>query len=981
MLSPLLPLLSVVFQGSYVYSEHRAGRTPIFDLNGISLQPPVPRANAGVPCGGMGGGAIGRGARGEFRRWSLSPGRYRHTVVHANQFSVRLSSGGDEGGCPAATTAVLSSEPLGEIPASLSSWSWGSDPKIDLSSRSTYHALFPRSWTVHKDPTNCGSGVSIVSRQISPFLPNNYSDTSLPCCVFEIEVVNGGDKDQEVSVMFTFANNDGGDGKDEEEHSKIDRGSGAPRRRSRSFSSVEDIGGGGDGGAVADAVGVAMRHSRWKKVAFQDNSVGAEGATAPQQLSDPTCVCAPSLLGDGFPASSYEEKVSFAVAALKREGVSISAQTSFDPENKDSASALWSDFSSRGELREKHFGDGAEGASCDSRGAQASAVCQKLKVKAGETGVVTFSLSWDSALAMFGSGKGLPRRHTLFFPEKASGGALNASAIAAVALTKYMDWEKEIDAWQAPFLDDEVRAGWSRGMVCKGRLLLHVCVCVFLFIIYYYSCCPFLVVLTVWCRPLQTKKKKSLPSWFKSQLFNELYYLTDGGCVWVNESAEWAGNASGDVGVRGNVMARDGVGETPGDNSNVSVREAARQAIESMRSVNESSQDASGDPNIVGTFMYLEGHEYIMYNTSDVHFYASFALSRNFPQVQMSIMRGYALSVFSEDGEVRKLLGDGSLAARKVRGAVVHDMGSPCEMPIKKVNAYNFQDVSRWKDLPSKFVLMAVRDAEVEREQGRDGAKFLGSVWPAMVCCMERASNFCAAGTEMIVNGGFPDQTYDVWIASGVSAYTGGLWVAALLAMEKAARMVGDMEASLSYKVRGASAKAAYNQALWNGSYYSYSTGVGSVMADQMCGQWWSRVCGVASVCDDDFKAYSSLERVHECNVVGWSRIAFEGSKGGAVNGMKSASEEDGSCMQSSEVWTGTTYAVASAMLGESRSGRRGEEESRNLRRMAFETARGVQEMGWKKLGYAFATPEAWDRKGRYRSLGYMRPLCIWGMV
>lgn len=31
-------------------------------------------------------------------------------------------------------------------------------------------------------------------------------------------------------------------------------------------------------------------------------------------------------------------------------------------------------------------------------------------------------------------------------------------------------------------------------------------------------------------------------------------------------------------------------------------------------------------------------------------------------------------------------------------------------------------------------------------------------------------------------------------------------------------------------------------------------------------------------------------------------------------------------------------------------------------------------------LGYAFQTPEAWDRFGRYRAIGYMRPLAIWAL-
>jgi len=44
----------------------------------------------------------------------------------------------------------------------------------------------------------------------------------------------------------------------------------------------------------------------------------------------------------------------------------------------------------------------------------------------------------------------------------------------------------------------------------------------------------------------------------------------------------------------------------------------------------------------------------------------------------------------------------------------------------------------------------------------------------------------------MIENEGFPDQTYDTWSVSGVSAYCGGLWVAALQAASAMAREVGD---------------------------------------------------------------------------------------------------------------------------------------------------------------------------------------------
>ncbi len=36
--------------------------------------------------------------------------------------------------------------------------------------------------------------------------------------------------------------------------------------------------------------------------------------------------------------------------------------------------------------------------------------------------------------------------------------------------------------------------------------------------------------------------------------------------------------------------------------------------------------------------------------------------------------------------------------------------------------------------------------------------------------------------------------------------------------------------------------------------------------------------------------------------------------------------------------------------------------------------------MCWDELGYFFQTPEAYERSGNYRSLGYMRALAIWSV-
>lgn len=65
----------------------------------------------------------------------------------------------------------------------------------------------------------------------------------------------------------------------------------------------------------------------------------------------------------------------------------------------------------------------------------------------------------------------------------------------------------------------------------------------------------------------------------------------------------------------------------------------------------------SGLQSDVGQFLYLEGHEYYMYNTYDVHFYSGFALLKLWPQIELSIQRDFVLSVTRQDLTMRTMLG------------------------------------------------------------------------------------------------------------------------------------------------------------------------------------------------------------------------------------------------------------------------------------------------------------------------------------
>lgn len=80
----------------------------------------------------------------------------------------------------------------------LSSWESNLDP-----AKCTYTALYPRSWT-EIDLTEYG--VKLIGRQVSPVIPHDYKDSSLPCAIFVWTVENVCEKDRKVSITFTFKN-------------------------------------------------------------------------------------------------------------------------------------------------------------------------------------------------------------------------------------------------------------------------------------------------------------------------------------------------------------------------------------------------------------------------------------------------------------------------------------------------------------------------------------------------------------------------------------------------------------------------------------------------------------------------------------------------------------------------------------------------------------------------------------------------------
>ena len=508
--------------------------------------------------------------------------------------------------------------------------------------------------------------------------------------------------------------------------------------------------------------------------------------------------------GDTDPGAPTGLRGTLALAALADDGWRLSVRADFDP---IADTDLWADFAADGALDAPEPGSPTpatpSGAPAGTSGPSGGAVAATTVLAPGERRSVRFALAWDLPLVEFGGGRRWWKRYTRDW----SRSGLRAWDLATHALAATPDWRRAIVDWQAPILDDPAR-----------------------------------------------------PAWYRAALFNELYFLVDGGTFWE-------------------------AGEVDGPEP---------------------------EPDDPGRFALLECVDYPFYDTVDVDFYASFAVLALYPQLELRGIRDLLAAIPVDDSREVTIEASGVTAVRKVGGTVPHDVGGPADDPFHRPNWYKFQDVNDWKDLGPKFVLQLWRDAVAAGPTVGDG--LIRDAYPTVDAVLRRLAARDRDGDGLPEHDGLPDQTYDTWPMRGPSAYGGSLWLAAILAAEAMAQRLGDDEAAGRWAGWFERAQVAFDVRLWRDDHYAYDDGGGlssdSVMADQLAGQWYADATGLGDLLPAD-RVTTALRTIHARNVAG-----FGGGRMGAVNGTRLDGTVDGSSEQSAEVWVGTTYALAAFMIG-----------------------------------------------------------------
>jgi non-lysosomal glucosylceramidase len=420
-----------------------------------------------------------------------------------------------------------------------------------------------------------------------------------------------------------------------------------------------------------------------------------------------------------------------------------------------------------------------------------------------------------------------------------------------------------------------------------------------------------------WQQPILDRQ--DLPDWFKMALFNELYDLTAGGTLW----------------------------------------------------------SAATDIDRYGQFAVLECLDYRWYESLDVRLYGSFGLLMLFPELEKAVMRAFARAIPKSDDRTRVIgyyyvIGaESPLAVRKAKNATPHDLGAPNEHVWEKTNYTAYQDCNLWKDLGSDFVLQVYRDFILT---GGTDFKFLQECWDSVVFTLHYLKGFDLDNDGIPENSGAPDQTFDDWRLQGVSAYCGGLWLAALqaaismgtiLKIAEEAFDTPELDNSIStFQSWLEQSLPVYQTKLWNGQYYRLDSGSGSdvVMADQLCGQFYARLLGLADIVPIEC-AHSALRTVYEACF-----LKFNDGKLGAANGLRpDGSPENPKATHPLEVWTGINFGLAAFLV------------QMGMKDEAFKLTEAVVHQVYEN-GLQFRTPEAITAVGTFRACVYLRAMAIWGI-
>ena len=141
------------------------------------------------------------------------------------------------------------------------------------------------------------------------------------------------------------------------------------------------------------------------------------------------------------------------IAALESPGVEVSYQTTFAADGD--GKSVWAHFAKDGNLANSDLSWVSDGEKL------AGAIAVRFTLQPGEKKVIPMVIAWDFPVVEFGE----LRQWNLLYTDFYGASGSNAWAIARDGLRNATVWSDAIDAWQAPYVSDQSKPLWYRGML------------------------------------------------------------------------------------------------------------------------------------------------------------------------------------------------------------------------------------------------------------------------------------------------------------------------------------------------------------------------------------------------------------------------------------------------------------------------------------------------------------------------------------
>ncbi|ROS69375.1 uncharacterized protein (DUF608 family) [Vibrio crassostreae] len=269
---------------------------------------------------------------------------------------------------------------------------------------------------------------------------------------------------------------------------------------------------------------------------------------------------------------------------------------------------------------------------------------------------------------------------------------------------------------------------------------------------------------------------------------------------------------------------------------------ALRYATMAMNSLSFLAESTVWDKE--DKFLVKECVDYPFFNSLDVYFYGSFSLLYLLPELDGCVMKEFSKAILAEDFTQRRyweyeatpnaeLIDEKYQGVRAIRGAVIHDLGSPFDI---QPDAYSWHNVKEWKDLAPKYILMVYR-----HYQNTQDISVVKECWQAVTESIDFLSNLVAEGDDLPLTRG-TDDTFDNLASHGISIYCASLWVAGLQAASELAQLMGENDLGAGYLARSKKALATVEQSLWDEKEGYYHFFVTPVQAKHLTGEGYQNL-------------------------------------------------------------------------------------------------------------------------------------------